>query len=44
MTGLAQARGDLVFLLDSDLEEDPEMLQRFYNTMKVTGADVVYGV
>ena len=23
MTGLAHARGDLVFLIDSDLEEDP---------------------
>src|SRR5439155_2733759 len=26
MTGLAHARGDLVFLLDSDLEEPPEAL------------------
>ena len=26
MTGLAHARGDLVFLIDSDLEEDPELL------------------
>src|SRR3989304_393804 len=26
MTGLAHAKGDLVFLLDSDLEEDPGLL------------------
>ena len=29
MTGLAHARGDLVFLIDSDLEEDPELLPTF---------------
>ncbi|HSB71887.1 MAG TPA: glycosyltransferase family 2 protein [Candidatus Methylomirabilis sp.] len=44
MTGLAHARGDLVFLLDCDLEEDPEVLERFSETMMATGADVVYGV
>ena len=33
MTGLAHARGDLVFLLDSDLEEEPELLQTFYEEM-----------
>ena len=26
MTGLRHARGELVFLIDSDLEEDPELL------------------
>lgn len=44
MTGLIHARGDLVFLLDSDLEEEPELLQAFYNALKSTGADVVFGV
>src|SRR5262247_1354941 len=44
MTGLAHARGDLVFLLDSDLEEEPELLQKFYDEMSRTGADVVFGV
>jgi putative glycosyltransferase len=44
MTGLAHARGELVFLLDSDLEEDPELLERFFETMRATDADVVYGV
>jgi putative glycosyltransferase len=44
MTGLEHAKGDLVFLLDSDLEEAPELLQRFYSEMQATGADVTYGV
>jgi putative glycosyltransferase len=44
MTGLAHARGDLVFLVDSDLEEDPELLGTFAETMRATEADVVYGV
>src|SRR5215203_27557 len=30
MTGLAHARGNLVFLLDSDLEEEPELLLIFH--------------
>src|SRR5262249_31937147 len=44
MTGLAHARGDLVFLIDSDLEEDPAWLTLFYTTMRSQGADVIYGV
>src|SRR6266498_3016010 len=44
MTGLAHARGDLVFLLDSDLEEEPELLNTFYEKLQQTGADVVFGV
>ncbi len=44
LTGLAHARGELVFLLDSDLEEDPDWLRLFYERMQETGADVVYGV
>jgi putative glycosyltransferase len=44
MTGLAHARGDLVFLIDSDLEEPPELLQRFYAELVSGGWDVVYGV
>src|SRR5215204_3650715 len=44
MTGLAHARGDLVFLLDSDLEEDPGWLPRFRAELSATGADVIYGV
>jgi putative glycosyltransferase len=44
MTGLDRATGDLVFLVDCDLEEDPEWLLAFHETMAATGADVVYGV
>ena len=44
MTGLAHARGDLVFLIDCDLEEDPAWLQRFHATLEAEGVDVVYGV
>jgi putative glycosyltransferase len=44
MTGLAEARGDLVFLIDSDLEEAPELLTEFSEAMRGGQADVVYGV
>jgi putative glycosyltransferase len=44
MTGLDRARGDLVFLLDCDLEEDPAWLAGFHQMLRETGADVVYGV
>src|SRR5687767_15043180 len=42
MTGLEHARGELVFLLDSDLEEEPEWLQEFHRTLRQEKADVVY--
>ena len=44
MAGLGHSRGDYVFLLDSDLEEEPEWLLPFYTQLQETGADVVYGV
>ena len=44
MTGMARSRGDLVFLIDSDLEEDPGWLHRFRDELSATGADVIYGV
>ena len=44
MTGLLHARGELVFLIDSDLEEEPELLRVFYDEQRRTGSDVVYGV
>ena len=44
MTGLMYAKGDLVFLIDSDLEEEPELLQQFFDEMQRSGSDVVYGV
>lgn len=44
MTGLSYASGDFVFLLDSDLEEEPEWLELFYKTLQEQKCDVVYGV
>src|SRR5437867_411344 len=43
LTGLSHARGELIFMIDSDLEEDSSWLSLFYNRMKETGADVVFG-
>ena len=44
MTGLDHARGEKIFLIDSDLEEDPAWLADFDRTMQSTQSDVVYGV
>lgn len=45
MTGLQHARGELVFLIDCDLEVAPETLERFYERLFEAGsADVVYGI
>jgi putative glycosyltransferase len=44
MTGLSKADGDLVFLIDSDLQEDPELLTVFHDALQRAGADAVYGV
>jgi putative glycosyltransferase len=43
MTGLDHARGELCFLIDSDLEEDPALLQEFVDRMQASDADVIYG-
>lgn len=43
MTGLEHAQGDLVFLIDSDLEEDPAILADFHSEMERQSADVIYG-
>jgi putative glycosyltransferase len=44
MTGLDYANGKKVFLIDSDLEEPPELLDTFWDKMRTTECDVVYGV
>ncbi len=45
LTGLVHAHGDYVFLIDSDLEEDPELLATFEKEIaKHEKADVIYGV
>ena len=44
MTGLDHASGDLVFLIDSDLEEPPELLGRFLEVLHAENLDVVFGI
>jgi len=43
MVGLEHARGEYVFLIDVDLEEDPAWLLQFWQQLRQTGSDVVYG-
>ena len=43
MTGLRLAKGALVFLIDVDLEEEPEWLGVFWKTMVEGDRDVVFG-
>jgi putative glycosyltransferase len=45
ITGLRQARGDYVFLIDIDLEEPPELLGEFWHTLNSEAdIDVVGGI
>lgn len=44
MTGLAHAQGELIYLIDSDLEERPEWLSPFLTQLVADDCDVVYGV
>ena len=42
--GLDLARGDLILVIDADLQDPPELLPKMVETMRREGADVVYGV
>jgi putative glycosyltransferase len=45
MTGLSHAEGEFVFLIDVDLEEQPELIEEFWKEMEgEKDTDVVYGV
>ncbi|MEI8185769.1 MAG: glycosyltransferase family 2 protein [Chlorobiaceae bacterium] len=44
VAGLAQSRGEYVFLIDCDLEEQPEWLKLFQVKMHENDADVVFGI
>ncbi len=44
LAGLRQARGELVFLIDIDLEEQPEWLPEFWRDLQERPADMLYGV
>jgi len=45
LAGLRYATGDLIFVIDCDLEDDPAWLPAFYERLKSEpGVDAVYGV
>src|SRR5262245_28694214 len=44
MTGLEHATGDYIFVMDSDLEDEPEWITLFHSALTVRKCDVVYGV
>ncbi len=44
LAGLRHARGELIFLIDIDLEEQPEWLGDFWRDLHDNRADMVYGV
>lgn len=45
MTGLSHAKGEFIFLIDVDLEEEPELLGKFWGVLQDSeDIDVVYGV
>lgn len=44
MTGLSLCQGEYIFLIDSDLEEPPELIGSFYEKLITSNADVIYGV
>lgn len=44
VAGLANSHGEHVFLIDCDLEEQPDWLSLFVEKMQETGADVVFGI
>ncbi len=44
MAGLSYSNGELVFLIDSDLEEDPELLFLFLKKIENYNVDVIYGI
>jgi putative glycosyltransferase len=44
-TGLSYAKGEYVFLIDSDLEEDPELILNFWDAIQADKTqDVIYGI
>ena len=42
--GLDLCRGDLILIIDADLQDPPELLGAMLETMRRDGADVVYGL
>ena len=44
LAGLARSTGDFIFIMDSDLEEEPEWIGLFHAKMLELHTDVVYGI
>ena len=45
MTGLSYAKGEYIFMIDIDLEEDPELINRFWDELiKSEDVDAIYGI
>lgn len=44
LSGLGHSRGEKIFLIDSDLEEEPEWLLKFSQKFQQEECDVVFGV
>jgi putative glycosyltransferase len=44
LCGVLMGKGDFVFYLDCDLEEDPMLLEKYYEEMVRADADIVYGM
>ena len=42
--GLDLCKGELILIIDADLQDPPELLAAMVETMRAEGADVVYGV
>jgi len=42
--GLDLCRGEVILIIDADLQDPPELLPQMLETMRRDGADVVYGV
>jgi putative glycosyltransferase len=43
LAGLQHARGNLIFLIDCDLEVRPGVLPQFFDKLQESGCDMVYG-
>ena len=44
IAGLEVSRGDIIFVIDSDLEEEPENIKTMYDLMKAENTDVVLSI
>jgi putative glycosyltransferase len=44
LRGMEEAKGAFVFLIDSDLEESPELIKSFHTELVESRSDVIFGV